>query len=174
MSSEQHLSDQAVAACADGALSRAALERARRHLAGCPECAHAVAVQREAVWALRAAPAPELPTSLLDRLRDVPSTTPITRVPAAFDDRGNAMFPTFGALGFAPATAGVGAAGGTDAPPPAARHRLRPLAMTAAAAALAGAVTAGAVMVADNASHPTPHRVPPASRMGPSAGSSLH
>lgn len=94
---EQHLSDEAVAAFADGVLSGHARERARRHCAVCPGCNYAVAVQREAVWALRAAPAPCLPTGLMDRLREVPATTPISRIPTAVDDDGNAMFATFAA-----------------------------------------------------------------------------
>ena len=79
---EQHLSDEAIAAFADDVLPKHARERARRHTAACPECNYAVAVQREAVWALRAAPAPSLPIGLLDRLREVPATTPIRHVPS--------------------------------------------------------------------------------------------
>lgn len=69
--SSQHLSDEAVAAAADGVLSGHARDRAMRHVASCAECAHAVKVQREAAWALRAAPPPALPFGLLDRLRTV-------------------------------------------------------------------------------------------------------
>jgi len=36
----QHLSDEALAAFADGVLSGHARDRATRHAAGCPECAH--------------------------------------------------------------------------------------------------------------------------------------
>ena len=71
----QHLSDEAVAAYADGVLGRTARMRAERHLADCPECAYAVSIQREAVFALRDAPLPALPSGLLDRLRAVPTTT---------------------------------------------------------------------------------------------------
>ena len=92
----QHLSDEAVAAFADGALGNGARGRAARHVAHCPDCAHAVAVQREAVWALRAAPAPTLPGGLLDRLRAVPSTTPLNGHPLALDADGSAVFPAFG------------------------------------------------------------------------------
>jgi anti-sigma factor RsiW len=99
----QHLSDEAIAAFADGVLRGAARERATRHTSACPECAHAVVVQREAVWALRAAPAPALPSSLLDRLREVPDTTPIAAptTPAALGPDGSAMFAAFGSLGAA-------------------------------------------------------------------------
>ncbi len=92
----QHLSDEAVAAYADGVLSATARGRADRHIAGCPECAHAVRVQREAVWALRAAPAPALPSGLLDRLRELPATTPLGRAPAAMSADGSALFRAFG------------------------------------------------------------------------------
>jgi anti-sigma factor RsiW len=143
--SSQHLSDEAVAAFADGVLSGHARERATRHAAGCAECAHAVAVQREAVWALRAAPAPPLPSGLLDRLRSVPSTTPITTVPTAVGPDGSAMFATFGAMtaaAFVPPQR-------ADRPRPDTRraesraHRVRPIFATAAAVAVAGAVAVG-------------------------------
>ncbi|WP_375496620.1 RNA polymerase subunit sigma-70 [uncultured Jatrophihabitans sp.] len=89
--STQHLSDEAVAAYADGVLRGHARERAARHTEACAECAHAVRVQREAAWALRAAPAPALPTSLADRLRTLPDTTPITMPPTVVDDDGTTM-----------------------------------------------------------------------------------
>lgn len=90
----QHLSDEAVAAYADDVLSGAARERARRHCAECPECNYAVAVQREAAWALRAAPAPALPSGLLDRLRAVPVTTPVRTLPTALAPDGSTMLLT--------------------------------------------------------------------------------
>ncbi len=92
----QHLSDEAVAAFADGALGISARHRAARHLAECAECSNAVAVQREAVWALRSAVAPSLPFGLLDRLRAVPSTTPLNQRPVALDPDGSAVFAAFG------------------------------------------------------------------------------
>jgi len=94
--SSQHLSDEAVAAFADGVLAGLARDRATKHSARCAECAYAVAVQREAVWALRAAPAPPLPSGLLDRLRSVPTTTPINVVPTAVGPDGLAVFAAFG------------------------------------------------------------------------------
>jgi anti-sigma factor RsiW len=99
----QHLSDEAIAAFADGVLRGAARERAARHTHSCAECAHAVAVQREAVWALRAAPAPALPLSLVERLREVPETTPISApaTPTAMGPDGSAMFAAFGSMGAA-------------------------------------------------------------------------
>ncbi len=89
--SSQHLSDEAIAAFADGVLRGHARERAARHTEACAECGNAVRVQREAAWALRAAPAPSLPTSLADRLRTLPETTPIAAPPAAVDDDGTTM-----------------------------------------------------------------------------------
>ncbi len=92
--SSQHLSDEAIAAFADGVLRGHARERAARHTESCGECAQAVRVQREAVWALRAAPAPALPTSLADRLRTLPETTElaeITVLPRVTDDDGRTM-----------------------------------------------------------------------------------
>jgi anti-sigma factor RsiW len=129
-----HLSDEAIAAHADGVLTGLARERAIRHTKACPECDYAVAVQREAVWALRAAPAPSLPSGLVERLRGVPQTTPISApVPSALAPDGRAMLAAI-----APVAAFV---------PPAASarrsHRLRPALGAAAALAVAGAVVAG-------------------------------
>ena len=55
-----HLSDEAVAAFADGVLSDTARQRAQSHMAGCAECSEAVYGQRAARAALRSAlqPAP--------------------------------------------------------------------------------------------------------------------
>ena len=118
----------------------------------CPECNHAVAVQREAVWALRAAPAPSLPMGLLDRLRDVPVTTPIRSVPTHVDEHGMTMFASFAA----PAAAFV--------PPPrsAPSRRGRTVALAVASVAVLGALAGTAA--ADSASrseapahHPANH-----------------
>jgi hypothetical protein len=46
---------------------------------------------------LRAAPAPSLPIGLLDRLREVPATTPIRQVPTHVDEHGTTMFATIAA-----------------------------------------------------------------------------
>jgi putative zinc finger protein len=92
----QHLSDEAVAAYADGVLGRTARMRAERHLAECPECTYAVSIQREAVFALRGAPLPALPSGLLDRLRAVPTTTILTSPPLALSPDGSAAFPAHG------------------------------------------------------------------------------
>jgi anti-sigma factor RsiW len=131
--SSQHLSDEAVAAFADGVLSGHARDRATRHTNECAECAHAVKVQREAAWALRAAPAPALPTSLFERLKAVPQTTPITTLPTVVGPDGSTMLATFGA----PMAALVPQA------PDRAVHRGRTVVLTAAAVALAGTLAAG-------------------------------
>ena len=105
----QHLSDEAVAAFADGFLGAGARSRATRHVSGCAECAHAVAVQREAAWALRSAVAPAPPLGLLDRLRSVPSTTALPADTTYLVGDGTAVFPAFGTSGDArPAQAGPG------------------------------------------------------------------
>ncbi|MBV9823470.1 MAG: hypothetical protein JO144_14645 [Actinobacteria bacterium] len=72
-----HLSEDAVAAFADGVLSASATGRARRHCAECSECAAAVRIQREAAMLLRTAAAPALPSGLLDRLAGLPMSTPL-------------------------------------------------------------------------------------------------
>ena len=67
-----HLSEDAVAAFADGVLSGSAAVRARRHCAECVECAEAVRAQRETALLLRAASSPSVPADLLSRLASVP------------------------------------------------------------------------------------------------------
>ncbi len=161
---EQHLSDEAVAAFADDVLRGHARERASRHTARCAECKHAVAVQREAVWALRSAPAPALPSGLLDRLRDVPSTTPIRAVPTSFAADGSAMFATFGSLGAAALAPDVGADEARDDNSERAKG-MRPFAMTAAALAMASALGVGGVSylsVDHKAGTPAPAHTRPA------------
>jgi hypothetical protein len=93
-----HLSDEAVAAFADGMLTLPAHNRAERHLAVCPGCAQAVDEQRAAVSILRAAPAPALPAGLLERLRSVPVTTPLTPQKMALAPDGSAVFPAYGTV----------------------------------------------------------------------------
>ncbi len=129
----QHLSDEAVAAFADGVLSGHARERAARHVNACDECRQAVQIQREAAFALRSACAPQLPSALLDRLRTVPMTTPLTTLPSAIAADGTPMLSTL-----APMAALVPAQ-------PQRPHRARPYLTTAAVVALAGALAAGSV-----------------------------
>jgi hypothetical protein len=67
-----HLSEDAVAAFADGVLSASAAARARRHCAECAECAEAVRAQREAALLLRTAGSPTAPAELMSRLAGLP------------------------------------------------------------------------------------------------------
>ncbi|MGI8761069.1 MAG: hypothetical protein ACR2LF_07215 [Jatrophihabitantaceae bacterium] len=163
----QHLSDEAIAAFADGVLIGHARERATRHTASCPECRYAVAVQREAVWALRAAPAPALPTGLLQRLREVPSTTPLAVTPTVIASDGSTMFPTFGST-VAPMAALVAPA--RSAPPAARNHRRRAVFATAMSVAAAGVLAVGSVAQASGEqrtpAQPRPGWVVPAARHG--------
>ncbi|MEO7262691.1 MAG: hypothetical protein ABI047_15760 [Jatrophihabitantaceae bacterium] len=92
-----HLSEDAVAAFADGVLSAAAASRAQRHCAECVECADAVRGQRETAMMLRAAQAPALPSGLLARLAGLPMSTPLPPasrggLPTALGADGTAMF----------------------------------------------------------------------------------
>lgn len=191
-----HLSDEAVAAYADDALSEAARSRAARHIAECTYCARAVEVQREAVRALRAAPAPALPRGLLDRLRAVPTTTPLNQRPLALDANGSAVFPAYGTDASAVDSAGpdpANAAAADSANPvlpvhdagPATRppqpapmshaRRSRPYGLLTAAAAVVALGGAGFALAGSGASGPvmpaqnapaSPAQVRPA-RLGP-------
>lgn len=100
-----HLSEDAVAAFADGVLAPAAAARASRHCRDCQECAEAVRGQREAVFLLRSAIAPALPTGLLDRLAGLPMSAelppPTSGLPTTLDEHGN---PVLIAHGVAPLT----------------------------------------------------------------------
>ncbi|MCW2604524.1 MAG: hypothetical protein JWN61_2659 [Pseudonocardiales bacterium] len=92
----QHLSDEAIAACADGVLPPGAQVRAERHIAMCINCSDAVHGQREAMRALRTSVAPALPMDLLDRLRSLPMTTPLRLTPVVLGDGGAPMFAAYG------------------------------------------------------------------------------
>jgi anti-sigma factor RsiW len=171
----QHLSDEAVAAFADGALGNGARARAARHVADCPECAHAVAVQREAVWALRAAPAPTLPGGLLERLRAVPTTTPLSGRPIAVDDDGAAVFPAFGSAAFVEPLASpvLPPVPPPVVPPAPAERRSRPYGLlTAAAAVVALGAVGGTVASTSSAGPSTPAPNGPV-RMQPVGGSTV-
>lgn len=178
----QHLSDEAVAAFADGMLGVSAQNRAVRHIDQCPECALAIDEQRAAVSALRAAPAPALPAGLLERLRAVPVTTPLTPTTMALAPDGSAVFPAFGTTTASPAQrSGAPTAAGESVRrhefhlPIAVPHVGRPhltrrtqqLAFVAVAAAL---FTVGAVASASaNTSNPAPTpRVAPSAPSAPS------
>jgi hypothetical protein len=143
--SSQHFSDEAVAAFADGVLTGHARERATKHAAVCSECADAVAVQREAVLALRSAAAPALPSGLLDRLKSLPDTTPVSGVPATLGPDGSPMFAAFGTLTSA----------ALDPPQPRSRRGM-PFALAATAVVALGAVAVGSAAASGT------HRQPPA------------
>jgi hypothetical protein len=72
-----HLSEDAVAAFADGVLSASAAARAQRHCAECAECAEAVRAQREAALLLRTAGNPTVPAELMSRLAGLPMSAPL-------------------------------------------------------------------------------------------------
>ncbi len=137
--SVQHLSDEAVAAFADGVLGGSARDRARKHVDECAECRTAVRVQREAALALRAAPMPTLPTGLASRLRSLPQTTPVSTLPTAIAPDGSTVLST---RLMAPMSGFVPVAG---PPPKDAHRRSKPIVTAVAVAALAGALTAGSV-----------------------------
>lgn len=137
--SVQHLSDEAVAAFADGVLGGSARERARKHVDECAECRTAVRVQREAALALRAAPAPALPNDLMSRLCSLPQTTPVSTLPTAIAPDGSTVLATklmSPMSGFVPVH---------DPAPKDAHRRTKPIITAVAVAALAGALTAGSV-----------------------------
>lgn len=132
-----HLSDEAVAAFADGVLRGHPRERAARHTDACPECRQAVRSQREAVLALRSAPAPALPSGLFERLQALPITTPMPVMPAVF--AGDAMSPQ--PSPFVQMSAIV-----SSRPPSRSAMRVRPLATGAAVLVLtAGTLAAASV-----------------------------
>lgn len=142
----QHLSDEAVAACADGVLTGHARARAMRHVSECPECAEAVRVQRETAFVLRSAPAPDLPTDLLDRLRGLPAVTPVRSVPTVLMPDGSTMFPTSGSV----LGGGTMAAFAPEADAPAdARRRRGPFLAFAVATVLMGAAATAAALPDD-------------------------
>jgi hypothetical protein len=135
-------------------------------VAECAECAHAVAVQREAVWALRAAPAPALPGDLLERLRAVPSTTPLNGQPIAIDPDGSAVFPAFGTAALVEPR---------DDRAEMSPRRARPYGLlTAAAAVIALGAVGGAVAGTSDAGPGAPFApATPPVRVQPAGGSSL-
>jgi hypothetical protein len=94
-----HLSEDAVAAFADGVLSANATARARKHCAECTECADAVRGQREAAMMLRTASAPSLPAGLLDRLAGLPMSAqlppPLSGLPTTLDSNGVPVFVAY-------------------------------------------------------------------------------
>lgn len=145
-----HLSEDAVAAFADGVLSASAADRARRHCAECAECSEAVRAQREAALLLRTASNPSVPADLLSRLATVPMSAPLPPpcggLPTVLGADGRPML-----VAHDPRNAARLAAAGPNQPPfsqpgpnPAHGHRrvLLPVGILASAAAV---VAAGAI-----------------------------
>jgi anti-sigma factor RsiW len=177
-----HLSDEAVAAFADGMLAPSAHSRAERHLAVCPECARAVDEQRAAVSILRAAPEPALPAGLLERLRSVPVTTTLTPQKLALAPDGSAVFPAFGTVDAFARPMAAAAPPAASAQGPTRRHefhlplglphparRTQQVALVAVAAAMF-TVGLAASASADTASSAPSRSVPGANSGGQPAG----
>lgn len=103
-----HLSDEAIAAFADGVLGGGARDRAVKHVDTCTECREAVQIQREAAYALRTALPPALPTDLRSRLRSLPQTAPVPAppLPTVLGPDGTTMLAT-GALPSASLSSGL-------------------------------------------------------------------
>jgi hypothetical protein len=162
-----HLSEDAVAAFADGVLSPAAAARAQRHCAACAECSDAVRGQREAAMMLRMAAVPQLPSGLLDRLAGVPMSTtlhpPSSGLPTVLGSDGVPMFvshnPSARSLAQQPARAEPPTVSPTASEPPTmpespeqtgqntaqtSRRGTLPLGLLASAAAVVAAGTIGA------------------------------
>lgn len=166
-----HLSEDAVAAYADGVLQPAAMMRAEKHCFECPECAEAVRIQREAVTMLRNASAPSLPSGLMARLNALPSSTPMPPpmggLPTAIGDDGVPVFVSHHHAAAheqqrnaipGPIPGPIGGLGGHApmTPPRDGRTRMRsalPVGMIASAAAVLG-VTAVGTMMSGAASEP--------------------
>jgi len=159
--SVQHLSDEAVAAFADGVLSNSAQARASKHLTECAECAHSVAEQRAAMWALRAAPAPSLPGGLLDRLRSLPATTALPSSSFVLAPDGSAVFPSYGMSG-GPHLSLLARLMPSSVP---SRRRGQHMVLATAALAL---VAMGTVGSSAEAATPRPSVAQPASQVAPS------
>ena len=124
-------------------------------------------VQREAALALRTATSPALPGALLDRLRGLPMTTPVSVLPTTIDPDGTPMMSTLGGLG-APMAAFVSAPAGSRWHP-----RVRPVVTTAAVVALAGVLAVGSAApgAAQSGTHPAhqPRAAHPVNDMRPVA-----
>ena len=101
-----HLAEDALAAYVDGMLSPTADDRAARHLRSCAECRDAVDAEREAKALLAATPDPELPTSLLAKLLDVPMTADIGTTDRILAMDGEELGWSFPASGANPSSGG--------------------------------------------------------------------
>lgn len=140
-----HLSEDAVAAFADGVLSANATARARKHCAECVECADAVRGQREAAMLLRTASVPSLPAGLLDRLAGLPMSAqlppPLSGLPTTLDANGVPVFVAY--QPDKPAEPADRSALEPATARPAHRRVLLPVSILASAAAVVAAGTIG-------------------------------
>lgn len=76
---ELHLSTEAMSAYVDGELGVVAHERAAEHIHSCYECAHAVAIQRQAKTSLMENVGEcDVPMTLISRLGQIPFSTDAT------------------------------------------------------------------------------------------------
>jgi hypothetical protein len=156
-----HLSEDAVAAFADGVLSATAAGRARRHCAECAECADAVRIQREAAMMLRTAQAPALPSGLLDRLAGLPMSTPLPPpcggLPTVLGADGTPVFVAHDVHKARTADRHPDAGPSAEAARPAHRRGALPVTVLASAAAVVAAGTFGGhVSTLATSDRPTP------------------
>ncbi len=144
-----HLSEDAVAAYADGVLSESATARAGKHCAECAECAQAVRVQRETAMMLRTASNPTMPAGLMDRLAGLPMSTPMppphSGLPTVLNADGVPMFAAHNPPGRKKDTDDGDAHRGTQDMTRHPQHRrvLVPVGLFASAAAMVAAGTIG-------------------------------
>ncbi|MGI8667060.1 MAG: hypothetical protein ACR2N4_13690 [Jatrophihabitans sp.] len=142
-----HLSEDAVAAFADGVLSAPAASRARRHCAECTECTEAVRGQRETAMLLRAASAPSLPAGLLDRLAGVPMSAslppPRGGLPTMLGEDGVPVFIAYQPVSKSPVERDEPDQRDEPRAHPHHRRVLLPVSIFASAAAVAAAGTLG-------------------------------
>ncbi len=155
-----HLSEDAVAAFADGVLSASAASRATRHCAECAECAGAVRIQREAAMLLRTAQAPALPSGLLDRLAGLPMSTPLpppcSGLPTVLGADGTPVFVAHDVHQARLATPGSDDGPATEARPAHRRGALPVTVLASAAAVVAAGTFGGHVSTLASSNRPTP------------------
>lgn len=159
-----HLSDEAVAAYADGVLSGGPTARAQHHLAECADCAAAVQEQQQARSVLRSAAAPMVPGPLLARLRELPTSAPLggQTVVIALSVDGCPVFRAFDSRQGRPQP-GVPSSAGAPSVTHTATHRRRGvpgLGISAAAAATLIVGVLATTAVTEGRAATSPHSVP--------------
>ena len=155
-----HLSEDAVAAFADGVLSASAASRAQRHCSECAECAGAVRIQREAAMLLRTAQAPVLPSGLLARLAGLPMSTPLpppcSGLPTVLGADGTPVFVAHDVHQARLANPCPEDGPATDARPAHRRGALPVTVLASAAAVVAAGTFGGHVSTLASSNRPTP------------------